>query len=56
MLKLTDRLLNHTEQFVYHNPIDIATVIDLMGVLVKTQVRKGVVWGGGGAARNERGR
>ncbi|GFO11822.1 adhesion g protein-coupled receptor l2-like, partial [Plakobranchus ocellatus] len=37
VLKLTDRLLNHTEQHVYLNPIDIATVIDLMGVLVKTQ-------------------
>lgn len=38
MLQLADRLLNHTEENVYLNPIDIATVIDLLGLLVKTQV------------------
>ncbi|KAK3761610.1 hypothetical protein RRG08_040305 [Elysia crispata] len=50
VLKLTDRLLNHTEQFVYLNPIDIATVIDLMELLVKTQgiAPRTVTWPVGG--------
>ena len=36
---MSERLLNHTEENTYVNPIDIATVIDLMSILVETQVR-----------------
>lgn len=38
VLRLADRLLNHTQENVYLNPIDIATVIDMLAILVKTQV------------------
>ncbi|CAL1530170.1 unnamed protein product, partial [Lymnaea stagnalis] len=37
LLKLAHRLLNHTHENTYHNPIDIATVIDLLAILVKAQ-------------------
>lgn len=38
VLELAFKLLNHTEDHTYLNPIDIATVIDLIEILVKTQV------------------
>ncbi|KAH9504056.1 hypothetical protein Btru_067637 [Bulinus truncatus] len=37
LLKLAHELLNHTEEHHYINPIDIATVIDLLFVLVRAQ-------------------
>ena len=40
VLRMSERLLNHTEENTYINPIDIATVIDLMSILVETQVRE----------------
>ncbi|KAL8609771.1 hypothetical protein ACOMHN_042810 [Nucella lapillus] len=40
VLRMAERLLNHTEEFTYINPIDIATVIDLLSVLVETQNQK----------------
>lgn len=38
ILELADKLNNHTKFNSYTNPIDIATVIDLLGMLVETQV------------------
>ena len=38
VLRMSERLLNHTEENTYVNPIDIATVIDLLSILVETQV------------------
>lgn len=38
VLRLAERLLNHTEEHTYTNPIDIATVIHLLSLLVSTQV------------------
>ncbi|KAK7004652.1 latrophilin-3, partial [Biomphalaria glabrata] len=37
LLKLAHELLNHTHEYTYINPIDIATVIDLLAILVKAQ-------------------
>ncbi|XP_025108331.1 adhesion G protein-coupled receptor L2-like [Pomacea canaliculata] len=37
VLRLAERLLNHTEEHTYTNPIDIATVIHLLSLLVSTQ-------------------
>ncbi|CAC5417390.1 unnamed protein product [Mytilus coruscus] len=37
ILEFADQLLNHTAQNIYTNPIDIATVIDLLEVIVNTQ-------------------
>ncbi|XP_070181949.1 cadherin EGF LAG seven-pass G-type receptor 1-like [Littorina saxatilis] len=40
VLRMSERLLNHTEEYTYVNPIDIATVIDLLSILVETQNQK----------------
>ncbi|VDI57656.1 latrophilin 2 [Mytilus galloprovincialis] len=37
ILEFADELLNHTAQNIYTNPIDIATVIDLLEVITNTQ-------------------
>ncbi|XP_014771943.1 cadherin EGF LAG seven-pass G-type receptor 1 isoform X1 [Octopus bimaculoides] len=37
ILELADKLNNHTKFNSYTNPIDIATIIDLLGMLVETQ-------------------
>ncbi|XP_059158667.1 cadherin EGF LAG seven-pass G-type receptor 1-like [Physella acuta] len=37
LLKLAYQLLNHTEVNIYNNPVDIATVIDLLFILVRAQ-------------------
>lgn len=38
ILTHADKLLNHTLNHRYENPVDIATVIDLLAILIKTQV------------------
>ncbi|XP_050390445.2 cadherin EGF LAG seven-pass G-type receptor 1 [Patella vulgata] len=50
ILQLADELLNHTENNSYTNPIDIATVIDLLQIMVKTQgvAPKTITWQDGG--------
>ncbi|XP_076456593.1 cadherin EGF LAG seven-pass G-type receptor 1-like [Babylonia areolata] len=40
VLRMAERLLNHTEDHTYVNPIDVATVIDLLAILVETQNQK----------------
>ncbi|XP_064617683.1 LOW QUALITY PROTEIN: adhesion G protein-coupled receptor L2-like [Liolophura sinensis] len=37
ILMHADKLLNHTVNHRYENPVDIATVIDLLAILIKTQ-------------------
>nr|KAG5692688.1 hypothetical protein BaRGS_028488 [Batillaria attramentaria] len=46
VLRMSERLLNHTEEHTYTNPIDIATVIHLLSVLVESQSERPqtIVW------------
>ena len=37
LLELGMELVNHTQANAYINPVDVATVIDLLGMLVNTQ-------------------
>nr|XP_022319164.1 adhesion G protein-coupled receptor L2-like isoform X2 [Crassostrea virginica] len=39
ILTFASDLLNHTSTNVYTNPIDVATVIDLLGIIVKLQAK-----------------
>ncbi|ESO83436.1 hypothetical protein LOTGIDRAFT_169300 [Lottia gigantea] len=50
VLQLADKLLNHTIHNTYTNPIDIATVIDLLQIMVTTQgiAPRTVTWQNGG--------
>ncbi|XP_046574177.1 cadherin EGF LAG seven-pass G-type receptor 1-like [Haliotis rubra] len=51
VLELAFKLLNHTEDHTYLNPIDIASVIDLIEILVKTQgvTPRTITWREGGS-------